>query len=251
MTQGAGSAALNFSQGTLQAVAGFSTSVPIVLSTSGSNAVFQTSGDTLTLAGTLSGSGTLQEIGNGLLILSGNNTFVGGITVLSGTLNVLSDSALPSGLSLTIGAGTPPSFAQFSGRATWVSNSSSAWNNASNWLDNANLSGVPGVAPRPATTDTAAFSGSGSVTAIDLTGVDASLKALSFSNSSYTLSGGSLTLNSGSGMATVTVSGTQSIGSLLSLADSADMVLDDSTDLLTISGQIVGQGPLVKDGAGR
>ena len=81
-----------------------------------------------------------------------------------------------------------------------------------NWTD-ANGSGVqaaPGSFAGFNNTDTAVFSGSGSVTAIDLTGANPSLNALSFSNSSYTLSNGSLTLNGSTGTATVTVSsGTQ------------------------------------------
>ncbi len=80
--------------------------------------------------------------------------------------------------------------------------------------------------------------------------MDPSLKALTFSTSSYTLSGGSLSLQGNSGPATVTVSGTQSIGSLLSLAGSAEMIVSNHSDVLTISGQVVGTGPLLKAGAG-
>jgi hypothetical protein len=57
LSQGAGTATFNFSGGTFQAGSSFSTSVPIVLMTSGSNGVFNTNGSTLTLAGNLSGTG--------------------------------------------------------------------------------------------------------------------------------------------------------------------------------------------------
>ena len=82
--------------------------------------------------------------------------------------------------------------ATFSGSATWVSNGDTTWNNSSNWADGHNLNGVPGTS-LSRTADTASFSGSGSVTAITLD-VTPSLAALSFSDSNYKLSGGSLTL---------------------------------------------------------
>ena len=57
-------------------------------------------------------------------------------------------------------------------------------------------------------------------------------------------------MQSNSGLATVTASGTQSIGSMLTLAGSADMIVTNRSDRLTLSGQVVGTGPLLKDGAG-
>jgi len=117
-----------------------------------------------------------------------------------------------------------------------------------NWLDGVNISnGVPGVtSPVPGA---ATFSGSGSLT-VTLDTAPISLAALSFSNSSYTLSGNTLTLNNTSGTATVTVSGgTQTIESVLNLASTADMNVADLARL-HISGQIIGSGALLKDGLG-
>ena len=111
LSKGSGSAAFNFSGGTLQAASGFSTSLPIVLSTAGSNAVFDVSGSELDLEGDLSGPGGLQEIGTGLLILDGSDSFGGGTTVSGGTLEVLSSSALADGSSLTVGADASEIFA--------------------------------------------------------------------------------------------------------------------------------------------
>ena len=113
LTQGSGSAAFNFSGGTFQAASSFSTIVPIVLSTPGSNAVFDTSGNTLTLAGPISGVGGLQvggpgsltETGEGMLILSGTNSYTGGTYVEVGKLTVTANTALADGSNLAVGAG--------------------------------------------------------------------------------------------------------------------------------------------------
>ena len=80
---------------------------------------------------------------------------------------------------------------------TWLGTSGS-YGSSANWTNAATV-GVPGLAGVNAH-DTATFCGSGSVTSIDLTGVNPNLRGLSFSNSSYTLSGGSLTLQSSDGM---------------------------------------------------
>ena len=109
---------------------------------------------------------------------------------------------------------------------------------------------MPGVR-RPVGHDTATFTNSGSQTSIDLTGVNPNLAALSFSTSNYTLSGGSLTLQSSTGTATVTVSsGTQTIASAVTLASNVSIV---PATQLTISGNI-GENPagesLWMDGSG-
>ena len=115
------------------------------------------------------------------------------------------------------------------------------------------MHGVPGVSPWPDDLDTAAFSGSGSVTAIVLD-VNPSLKALSFSGSNYALSGGSLTLDSNTGTATVTVSsGTQSIASMVTLSSNLS-VAPAAGSQLTISGNVGEASPrqaLSLTGAGR
>jgi len=61
--------------------------------------------DTLTLSGNLSGAGPITKTGNGLLILSGNNSYSDGTIVEAGTLKVTAADSLPDGSSLTVGAG--------------------------------------------------------------------------------------------------------------------------------------------------
>jgi len=58
-----------------------------------------------TYGGSMSGSGSLTKIGNGLLTLSGSNSYTGGTTVEDGTLYVTNHASLPLGTRLTIGAG--------------------------------------------------------------------------------------------------------------------------------------------------
>ena len=130
------------------------------------------------------------------------------------------------------------SAATFSGSATWVSNGSNpAWSNSGNWSDGTNH-GVPGTT-LSRTTDTATFSGSDAAPAITLD-VPVSLAALSFSTSNYTLSGTNpLTMNAGSGTATVTVSsGTQMIASGLQIAGGNLVIAASNGGVLSISGDI-------------
>ena len=94
LSQGAGSAAFNFSGGTLQAATTFAATAPFVLVSGGSGAIFfDTGGNTLTLAGGISGNGNLTKIGAGLLALSGASTYSGSTTVTAGTLAVMADNA--------------------------------------------------------------------------------------------------------------------------------------------------------------
>jgi autotransporter-associated beta strand protein len=97
LTQGSGSAAFNFSGGTFQAGSSFSTSMPIALSTSGSNLIFDTQANLLTLAGGLSGAGGLQKIGAGALLLSASNSYSGTTIVSGGTLAVAGAGGLGNG----------------------------------------------------------------------------------------------------------------------------------------------------------
>ncbi len=72
---------------------------------------------------------------------------------------------------------------------------------------------------------------------------------MSFSNSSYTLSNGSLTLNGSSGAATVTVSsGTQSINTPMTLASNANFAINGGA--LLLNSTISGSGGFTKSGSG-
>ena len=180
----------------------------------------------LTYTATVPGTITLTPV-----VSSATNATIGGNASLSSTF--------------------PATVGVFSGSGVWNSSHGSLWTANDNWVD-ANGSGVqaaPGTFAGFANTDTATFSGSGSVTAIDLTGVNPSLNALSFSNSSYTLTGGSLTLTSTNGAATVTVSsGTQSINTPMAFTGNANFAINGGAMLLNST--ISGSGGLTKSGSG-
>lgn len=81
---GAAGGSLTFAGGTLQNTEEFSTARDIFLNGSGS---FQTLNN-LTVTGLISGSGELTKTGSAALILTGNNTYTGGTTISSGTLQL-------------------------------------------------------------------------------------------------------------------------------------------------------------------
>jgi fibronectin-binding autotransporter adhesin len=99
---------LAFSGGTLQFTGASSDSRSIALNTGGGT--FDVQSNTVTLTGLISGAGALtlnNSAGGGILNLSpsGANTFSGGIVITNGTLQLGNASALPAGLSVTLGSG--------------------------------------------------------------------------------------------------------------------------------------------------
>jgi fibronectin-binding autotransporter adhesin len=103
LSAGSGAAAFNFGGGTLGAVGSFSSSLNMTLTSSGGNAMIDTAGGNISLAGILSGSGGLTKYGSGTLILSGDNRYLGGTTVDGGKLIVDYSDSLPDGSSLIVG----------------------------------------------------------------------------------------------------------------------------------------------------
>ena len=92
MTQGSGSASFNFGGGTLGATAPWSSAMSLNLTGSGGNATIDTTGGNISLAGNLTGSGTLNKVGPGMLSLSGTSSVLGGSSVNGGTLQIPSGS---------------------------------------------------------------------------------------------------------------------------------------------------------------
>jgi autotransporter-associated beta strand repeat/autotransporter-associated beta strand repeat/autotransporter-associated beta strand repeat/autotransporter-associated beta strand repeat/autotransporter-associated beta strand repeat len=89
---------------TLQAGASVSVNVPIV--TNSSTNTFDTNGFDLTLAGAISGPGTLNKINTGVLTLtSSSNTYSGGTNVNTGTLAIAGSGTLPTSGILNVAGG--------------------------------------------------------------------------------------------------------------------------------------------------
>ena len=103
INQGAsGAATVALSGGTLQAGAGFSSSVPLTLT---STSTIDTQGYSPTLSGAISGSGSFNKIGSGTLILTGANSYSGATTVSAGVLNIQNANALGTAAGNTTVAG--------------------------------------------------------------------------------------------------------------------------------------------------
>ena len=112
LRKGNGTATFNFGGGTLQALASFSTNVPMTLTGVNDDASMDTAEHDVTFTGQLSGSGGLNKLGTGSLILSAANTYTGDTAVLDGTLRLDStgsltlaiDEAGNSGITIAAGA---------------------------------------------------------------------------------------------------------------------------------------------------
>lgn len=123
----------------------------------------------------------------------------------------------------------------FSGTGIWTSTSGTNWGveGSSNWSGGA----APGTFPGFNTTDVAVFSGSGSVTGVDLTASNPSLATISFSRSNYTLSGGSLTL-AGNLASILVTGGSQQVDSAVVLAGSGCLISITQRGILNIGGNV-------------
>jgi fibronectin-binding autotransporter adhesin len=100
-----GVATFNFSGGTLQASGGFSTDVRVTLG-DGSDATFDTAGYTVSLAGPLSGPGSLVKVGSGTLIVAAGSTRTGPTAINGGVLSLANATALSGSGNITFSGGT-------------------------------------------------------------------------------------------------------------------------------------------------
>lgn len=84
----------------------------VLLTTPSSELVFNRFDD-LTYGGSISGAGSVNQFGSGVLTLAGSNTFTGGLDITSGTVSVSSQDALGNGPVL-VSRGTLATTASFS-----------------------------------------------------------------------------------------------------------------------------------------
>ncbi|HEY7090479.1 MAG TPA: hypothetical protein VH518_20445, partial [Tepidisphaeraceae bacterium] len=83
---------LSFTGGILKASAQLNVTAPIAIS--GGGGTFDTNGNDGTVSGAISGSGAITKIGNGVLNLTGSNSFGGGILIRQGSVGAGSDANL-------------------------------------------------------------------------------------------------------------------------------------------------------------
>jgi len=82
-----------------------SINVPLIL-TSNLQATVNNSGDTLSIAGSISGPGSITKLGAGNLSLSGDNSFSGGLSLNGGTVSLDGSGALSTSGTISFGGGT-------------------------------------------------------------------------------------------------------------------------------------------------
>jgi autotransporter-associated beta strand protein len=96
--------AINLGGGTVGAEANWASSLNINLTNLNGSVTFDTTANTITLSGVLSGSGGLAKAGSGTLELSGTNTYKGDTTVNAGILKLNVPSMANSAIHLANGA---------------------------------------------------------------------------------------------------------------------------------------------------
>jgi fructan beta-fructosidase len=96
--------AINLGGGTVGAYASWGSSLNMNLTGSNGPVTFDTAANTITLSGTLSGSGGLTKTGSGTLILAGEANYLGNTTVEAGSLELNLAGTSPSAFSLSNGA---------------------------------------------------------------------------------------------------------------------------------------------------
>lgn len=100
---GAAAGALSFDGGTLQFLAGFSSSRTITLNAGGGS--FATGGNNATLTGAIGGAGGLTKTGAGTLTLSGGSAYAGATNVNAGTLQAGAANAFAPSSAFTVATG--------------------------------------------------------------------------------------------------------------------------------------------------
>ena len=218
--------------------------------------------------------GNVGPDANGISVTGGVNPVFNGSTVidmrtLSGVLNSI--GAINGAITLpTTGEGllgeapinVPVNYVAqvFSGKAQWNLANGASWGSNGNWADTqpgGPNAGAPGISGFLGDTATFGNSTGSSDATVSLNGVNPTLSAITFSNTSggsFILaqgSGGTLTLSNTPGNATINVSeGSHLITTPITLATTTDVSVTNPADMLTIGGTVAGTGGLNKCGAG-
>ncbi len=193
---------------------------------------------TLTLSGIVSGTGSITQNGAGATTLSSANTYSGGTTLTTGTLNINNATALGTG-TLTINGGTIDNSS--AGAITNSSNNVQTWGGDFTFTGTQNLNLGTGAvslsANRTVTTNAAVLTIGGIVSgAYNLTKAGAGTLTLSGAN---TYSGGTSTINSGT--LQLGANSTLPTTTAVSIANTSGAILDVNGKTQTI-GSLAGGG---------
>ena len=247
---GLGTGTITVNGGGLQWAAGNTSDISAQLAAIGSGgATFDTNGNNVSFATTLTGSGGLTKAGSGTLTLAALNTYVGGTTINGGTLAVAQDGNLgATGGGLIFGGGTLQLLGAF------TSARSVALNGAGGTIDtngnNAMLSGSIGGAGGLTKVGAGTLALSGASSYAGATNVNAGVLQAATTNAFSSAS----TFSVGSG-ATLDLNGlNQTIGALAGSGSvtlgAALMTAGGNNASTTFSGTISGSGGLTKNGTG-
>ncbi len=226
-------------------------SAPVALSSNAAITVINTS-DTLTVSGNIGGTGGLSvdNPGNGFVLLSGTNTYGGGTTVVEGNLELGSSAALPTGSALTLSAqDVPAGVLNLNGFGATVSSI-----NILTGPKTAGTGATAGIINTSATPNTVTFTYAGSnanpstlnnCNITDNSGSGGSTTALTVASGSLTLGG----VNSYGGVTTVNNGATLQFGITSTAAptgmtfpsggnavNNGSLILNDSVTVGTITG---------------
>ena len=278
---GSGAYEINLGGGTIGALASWSSALNMTLTGTGGNVTFNPGGNTITLSGTLSGSGGLSVNGAGVLELSGANSYTGDTVVTSGStlqldstgssagamrlgngatlnLNFSGNYAVGSlytnGVALPVGtysSGNLPGFIIGSGSLQVTSGISTGnwtgggannnWSTAGNWDNNA----VP-IFPHSVT-----FAGSTRlVNTNDLSGITISGITFGPAAGPFTIGGNDVTLSGGLGFsAPPAVPVTETVNVNMTFTGNQTITLPANGNL-NLGGSISSGNSLVKAGVG-
>jgi autotransporter-associated beta strand protein len=95
----------------------------LVTVNSGVTGTLDTNGQALSIEGTVTGAGSLAELGAGILTLNGASNFTGGVTLNAGTLNIGNAAALGTG-TLTVNGGSFDNTIGANANITYTANTS-------------------------------------------------------------------------------------------------------------------------------
>ncbi|MEL4431905.1 beta strand repeat-containing protein, partial [Shewanella mangrovisoli] len=243
------SGSLTLNGGTLtNNTASFTFDNAIVLGASGGTVQVVGAGQTLTLSGSISGSGALSKTSGGNLTLSGSNSFSGGLSIAGTNGVTAADSTNLGSGTVTVNAS---SLLTLTGTAQTITNAINLAGDAT--IGNANAMTISGI-----------VSGAGALTkagagTLTLSAANTATGAVRVTAGGLVLANGSALTDSvavsvSAGSSVILPSGSETVGSLTGAGSlvltSGTLTTGSNNSSTTFSGVVSGAGSLVKAGTG-